>query len=403
MSSEALRVTVVGLNYAPEPTGIAPYTASLARSTVAGGHEVTVICSHPHYPQWRRDDSALTDFETAGVRVERRTHYIPSSPRGLRRLWSEVSFGMTSTLARWRSPEVLVIVSPALFASVIAMVRARLVSRVRTIVWVQDLYSQGLAETGEGRGPILKIAHVLESWTLRGADGIVAIHPAMADRMVSDLKVDRDLIDIIPNWTHITPADVSRAEARRRLGWDPHGFIALHAGNMGAKQGLDNVVAAAREASDQGVEVSFVLLGDGSDRARLEELGHGIESLTFVAPLSGDDFPFALAAADALIVNEAPGVKEMAAPSKLTSYFAAGRPVAAAVASDGVVASIMAESQAGLVVGNEDPKELLVALDGLRADLRLQEQYGDAARSYWTNRLSASAALTAWKTIIEKC
>ena len=51
-----MRILIIGVNYAPEPTGNAPYTTALARSLARRGHEVHVLTSYPHYPQWRVPD-----------------------------------------------------------------------------------------------------------------------------------------------------------------------------------------------------------------------------------------------------------------------------------------------------------------------------------------------------------
>ena len=47
-----LDVRVLGLNFAPEPTGIAPYTTGLAGFLADAGHRVHVVTGQPHYPQW---------------------------------------------------------------------------------------------------------------------------------------------------------------------------------------------------------------------------------------------------------------------------------------------------------------------------------------------------------------
>ena len=65
----------------------------------------------------------------------------------------------------------------------------------------------------------------------------------------------------------------------------------------------------------------------GSQREQLAARGAGVERLTFAAPLPDGEFEAALAAADVLLLHEKPGVVEMSVPSKLTSYFTAGRPV----------------------------------------------------------------------------
>jgi colanic acid biosynthesis glycosyl transferase WcaI len=72
---------VVGLNYAPEPTGIAPYTSALSEGLAARGHEVRVLTAMPHYREWRIRDgyAGWTRGERLnGVRVQRLRHQIPS-------------------------------------------------------------------------------------------------------------------------------------------------------------------------------------------------------------------------------------------------------------------------------------------------------------------------------------
>ena len=48
-----MKLLVLGLNYTPEPVGIAPFTTGLAEGMAARGHTVTVVAGQPYYPQWR--------------------------------------------------------------------------------------------------------------------------------------------------------------------------------------------------------------------------------------------------------------------------------------------------------------------------------------------------------------
>lgn len=399
----ASRVSIVGLNYAPEPTGNAPYTTGLARHLAGSGANTTVITGFPHYPQWRRDP-AYKGFHSAaihrGVRLVRLWHWIPRPPRGWRRLLSEFSFGFHAIATRWHRPQAVVLVSPALFASALCMLRLMVSSRALRVVWVQDLYSQGMAETGEGGGFATVVARRVESWVLRRAHRVVAIHEAMRARMVADLGVEGSRIAIIPNWGHITPSALDQIAAREILGWDPDARIALHAGNMGRKQGLGNVVGAATLASERRVDILFVLLGDGAERSALEKRSRGLSTIAFVDPLPEALFPIALAAADILLVNELPGVREMAVPSKLTSYFAARRPVLFATASDGTVADVATAAQAGPVVPNGDPGGLLAAASSLLANPSECSRLGTNAYEYWKAELSLGAALLRWDEVL---
>ncbi len=173
MAGEAtpLKVTIIGINYTPEPTGIAPYTTGLARGLVERGHGVKVLTGYPHYPWWEVPDE-YTGFTTSevldGVSVTRLRHYVPRRPSTLRRAVMELTFGLRSAFARWGRPDVLLLVSPALISARIALWRAR-ASKIPTVTWVQDIYTLGLVQTG-GTSAISSLSTALRSHYSRDLD-----------------------------------------------------------------------------------------------------------------------------------------------------------------------------------------------------------------------------------------
>ncbi|GAA4823341.1 glycosyltransferase family 4 protein [Actinomycetospora corticicola] len=374
-----LRVSILGLNYAPEPTGIAPYTTGLARFLAEAGHDVHVVTGLPHYPHWQVDPAyrgRLVEERDGDVRITRVAHPVPANPVGPGRIAMEAAFAARATRVvtggRTR-PDVVIAVSPALL-SVAAAATLRRPGRTALGVIPQDLYGHALAETRLGSGRTAAAAAALERRLLARADGVVAIHGRFRSSIAA-LGVDEDRITTIRNWTHVPtaprhPSDL--AAVRSELGWRDDEIIALHAGNMGAKQGLENVVEAARRADQDGAPVRFVLLGHGSRRDRLRALAQGIRRIQFLDPLPTERFIDALAAADVLVLNEQAGIAEMCVPSKLTSYFAAGRPVVAATNALSAASAEIAASRAGVTVEPGSPVALLDAV----VDTRLQP--GDA-------------------------
>jgi hypothetical protein len=89
---------------------------------------------------------------------------------------------------------------------------------------------------------------------------------------------------------------------------------------------------------------------DGNQRATLDATGAGIRALEFLPLVSEEEFPAALGAADVLLVDERPGVAQMAVPSKLTFYFSSGKPILAATDTTGFTAGELAASGAGVCV-----------------------------------------------------
>lgn len=398
-----MNIAVVGLNYAPEPTGIAPYTTGLAEALAADGHEVRVITAHPHYPEWRIRPGYgqwRRSERIGGVHVRRVRHAIPARPGGASRAWSEASFGLQAATSGWGRPNAVLLVSPALIASAMVQLRAR-AAGIPVIAWVQDLYALGLDELakGEGGGAAARGIAGIEGRFLRAASAVAVIHDRFAETVVTRHGVPRERVAVVRNWSHLAEAPASdRGAMRERLGWADGERIVLHAGNMGVKQGLENVVEAARLADRAGAPVRFVLLGHGNRRAALETAARGIRRLEFRDPLPDDEFRAALAAADILLVNELPSMAEAAVPSKLTSYFAAGRPVIAAGSAHGTTAAELAAAGAGVRVDAGSPPALLGAV--LALDDAAARRYGDAGRAYAAAALGRDTAVDGFRELL---
>ena len=107
-----------------------------------------------------------------------------------------------------------------------------------------------------------------------------------------------------------------------------------------------------------------------------------------------------LAAADVLLLHERPGVVELCVPSKLTSYFAAGRPVLAGTNVRSAAAHEVEVSGAGTVVEPGDPAVLLAGLRSLVA-LRSLDEMGRRGQTYARERLSEEVALDAYRIWVD--
>lgn len=311
----------------------------------------------------------------------------------------EIAFGVQVLTSRWHCPDVVICVTPALLATAMAVARTRL-SRRRpaTGVLVQDIYSRGIEETGAASGLTARALRALESWTVRRADGVSVIHDGFHLDMTTQLGVAPERARVIRNWTHIDAPDPSASAAFRALyGWRSDEVVVLHAGNMGYKQGLENVVAAGVLAAQQDVAVRFVLMGDGNQREALQSEADGVTAVQFIPPVSDEEFSAALGAADVLLVNERPGIAQMSVPSKLTSYFRSGKPILAAVDGAGLAAQEVLAAEAGVCVPADRPDLLVAEALRLGSDAGLAEKLGEAGRRYSGELLSEQRALESYE------
>jgi colanic acid biosynthesis glycosyl transferase WcaI len=400
------RILIFGVNYWPEQLGIAPYTTGLAEHLAATGNEVTVVTGFPHYPEWKlahsdRRRRAATE-KINGVRVERRRHFVPPTPSATNRGLYEVTFlahGLESL--RLARPDVILGVSPSVSgASLAAAASARF--RAPFGIWFQDLTGRAASQSGiPGGARVARLADRLEATSARRASAVGIIADGFRPHL-ERLGVLPDHIRKVRNWSHITAPTLPRSEARRRFGLPEDAFICLHAGNMGQKQGLENIVEAARLVASQPDAPFFVLQGDGNTRAALVRQAEGLINVRFLPPQPDADFPNALAAADVLLVNQKPTVTDMCLPGKLTSYFAANRPVVAAVNDSSETAIELRRANAGLIVPAGQPRALLEALATIRANPPTGAELAANGLHLAHTELSASAALAILERFVDE-
>ena len=399
-----MRATLICLHYPPEPSGNAPYSGALAEGLAERGVDVHVVTGLPHYPQWRIYDGFEKKSGTElrnGVPVTRRRHPVPANPGLISRLGMELVFGLRALAAHWHKPDVVILLSPALFSSIVVAFRAAL-SRRPVIVWVQDFYSLGAAETGQAGALHSRILATAERFLFSRARALVVIHERFKRSVVTHFQINPDKVLVIRNWSHIDElsgiSPESRAEMRRRFGWPDDVTVVLHAGNMGTKQGLVNVVEAARVAHRDNNPLLFVLMGDGNQRATLEAMATG--HLKFVDPVSQKLFTAVLGAADILMVNERRGVKDMSVPSKLTSYFATSRPVIAATDVGSVTAEEIELSGAGIRVDADRPELIVKAAMELRTNSEMACALGRKGLEFRRSHLTADASLDSFHKLL---
>lgn len=397
LNEVSLRLLVIGINYAPEHAGIAPYTTQVCEHMAAQGHKVYVLSGIPSYPSWEVSREykwrLAVEEERDGLQVRRLRHYVPARQTAIRRGLYEMTYGVHVLLDRlpWR-PDVIFAVTPSLLGACAGAIMASRMN-VPLGIWVQDLMGLAAKESGvSGGGRVADLTYRVERWVLRRGQRVIVINEAFRCQLITS-GIPAGRVTLVPNWAHVRNPKRERSKMRAELGWPDDEFIVLHTGNMGNKQGLENAVRAARLADIHALRVRFVLLGDGSQRSRLEQAGQGVERLQFLDPVCDEIYAEVLSAADALLINERETVFNMSLPSKLTSYFAAGRPVIAAVSRDGTTARELLRAQAGMVAEPNNPKELLETALALMLDPDTNSKYAVNARLYARRNLEKSASL----------
>ena len=327
-----MKVLLYGINYAPELTGIGKYSGEMGAWLAAQGHEVTVVTAPPYYPEWKRHEGysrwRVTKASELGVEVYRCPLYVPPQPTSLKRLLHLLSFAFTSSfvlfrLLRWR-PDLLVLVVPTLFCALPALLYGR-ITGTKLLLHVQDYEVDALFGLGMARpGPLASFAYACERFLLRRFDQVSTISTGMLARAKAKGVPDHKLV-FFPNWSEVQRFQgVTRSpELLARLGVGEDRRVVLYAGNMGEKQGLEQVIEAAGQWQDE-PSVVFLLVGEGSGRTRLQAMAQGLPNVVFAPLQPYEDLPALLASADVHLVVQKRGAADAVLPSKLTNILAVG-------------------------------------------------------------------------------
>ena len=383
-----MRILIVSQYFWPENFPI----NDLARGLRQKGHAITVLTGMPNYPEGR----FYSGYSAFPIRIVRHEGIkivrVPMVPKGsgnavrmLLYYWSlalaacllvPVFFRKKVDLAFVYQPSPITVGLPALVL--------KATEQTPVWIWVQDLWPETLAGTGMVRSVfVLKLTDLLVRWIYSNCDRVLVQSQEFVPRMLKK-GVPRERIRFFPNSAPelYKPTVVESDASERNL--MPQGFRVLFAGNIGRAQDIPVILSAA-EKLRQERGLHWVILGDGPMRSWAEERirARGLEkTVHLLGRFPEQAMPSFFSLADALLVTlKKDPVFAITIPSKLQSYLACGKPIAAAL--DGEGSRVVNESGGGIAVpaGDADAlAEIVMKMYGMpKSDL---ERMGRLSREY---------------------
>jgi glycosyltransferase involved in cell wall biosynthesis len=387
-------VRVVLLTHYFHPEVGAPQTRllELAGALADRGHEVTVVTGFPNYP----DGVIQPRYRGRRFQVERlgklrivRTAVYPAPNRGVgRRLLNHASFALTALVgaARAGDADVLIAETPPLFAAASGVAVATL-KRTPLLLNVADLWPDAAIEFGALRnGTVIRAARALERFAYRHARAIAVPTPGL-QRVLLERGYRAERLIVVPHG--VDPARFPLEDGAR-----PVPGRVVYCGTIGMGHAVGTLIEAARmlEQADGGHEI--VIVGDGAERAELEERARqlGLRSVTFAGRLPRGELPELLASADVAVATQRdlPLLAD-ALSTKVLEYMAAARPVVAA--ASGWTAEVITRADAGVVCPPERPDALAEALARVTADPERARTMGLNGRRYVEANLTRRIAV----------
>ena len=343
----------------------------LAREWVRAGHRVQIVAASYSHVRSRQPDmsaspggGAVLDETLDGIayRWLPTPAYTGNGIGRVKNIWAFLSrlWRESKALVREFAPDVVIASSTYPMDFWVARRIARL-ARAKLVYEVHDLWPASPIELSglSPRHPFIVMCQKAENDAYRDADLVVSMLPKVAAHMRSH-GLDLRKLHIVPNgiapddWQRVpaplAPELAGRLAALRAMGRTIVGY----AGSHGLPNALDVLLDAA--ALLQHAPVSFVLVGDGHEKARLAQRVRD-EALVHVEmwrPIPKAQIPALLHSFDIAYIGwqRLPIYRFGIAPNKLMDYMMAARAVLHSVDAGN---DPVAEAGCGLTVAPESP------------------------------------------------
>jgi lipopolysaccharide/colanic/teichoic acid biosynthesis glycosyltransferase len=391
--------------FEPEPILKGIYFAKLLR---AQGHDVQVVTGFPNYPggklypgyrlTWLRRE-IMDD-----IPIDRLPLYPSHSRSAIGRTLNYISFALSLTIYGLfiaRRPDVMYVYHPPLTVGLAAAV-VSVVRRIPFVFAIHDMWPDTLAASGMvSNRVVLRVTGRLCHWVYARADRLIVVSPGFRRNLV-EKGIPPSKVDVIYNW----PNEVE-AQPRGESDLTPFAlegrFNIVYAGNIGAAQGLETVLHAAKIVERVAPSVQFVLVGEGIEVERLRAVAAklGTQSVRIMPRVPPSQIGDLLAAADVLLVHlkDTP-LFRITIPAKTQFYLAMGKPILMGVRGD--AADLIEQSGAGILVKPEDAKALAAGALELAAQSKTElADMGARGRAFYERELSAAQGVPATLAILD--
>jgi colanic acid biosynthesis glycosyl transferase WcaI len=398
-TADALLITQY---YRPEPIGSGPFCADLAEWITQNGRHVTVLTSFPHYPTpniFAATRGAHPTREVInGVGVQRLHNWIPRRATALRRITSEGHFLLLGLLAiltrRARRTDLILSLCPSILSVALgAIAKPRNGHHVALVHDIQSGLASGLGMVRSQN--LLRAMRWCERSVLNRVDRIVVLSHEMKQQLRA-IGV-RPPIDVVPIWVD---ADRIRPISRATNGR----VTVLYSGNLGRKQGLDQIIALAAELQGCRADIDIVVRGEGGEANRLasEIAARGLTNIRMAKLMPQDSLSDALAVGDIHLVPQDPDAADFAVPSKIFNIMAAGRPFVATARPNTALWRLCGESKGFVCVPPNDSRAFAAAVLQLAGDPELRAALGARGRQFVERHQSKPDVLSHLLSLIDE-
>ncbi|MFZ3103068.1 MAG: glycosyltransferase family 4 protein [Desulfitobacteriaceae bacterium] len=397
-----MRILMLTQYFMPETGAAQVRLFEVAKAIKAQGHQIEVVTAFPNYPTGVIPPEYRGKFfmkdSLDGIPLYRTWIYPVQRGHLWKRLLNYFSFVLSACYGILKAgpADYIFVESPPIFIGFTTLF-ARAVKRAKVIFNISDLWPESAISLGLVKNKLfIGLTRVLERHMYKVAWRI----SAQTEGIIQSLRqrgIAADKLVFLPNGVdpELFKPGLPDQELAQRLQVQNKTVI-LYAGTIGYASGLEVALQAAARLRDN-PEIVFLLVGDGTEKPRLEKLAAemqlpNVRWMPFQA-LTEIVRYYNLATLNLVTLRRyklAEGVR----PSKLFPGLASAKPVI--YVGEGEGARVMRESGGGIVIPPEDPERLAKTILELIANPEQCQAMGQRGRNYVIKHYTWRVLVAKW-------
>ncbi|MDR3587456.1 MAG: glycosyltransferase family 4 protein [Desulfosporosinus sp.] len=398
-----MRILMLTQYFYPENGAAQVRLLEVAKAIKEHGHDIEVVTAFPNYP------SGVIPAEYQGKFFMKDSHaqipiyrtWIYPVQRGKiwKRLLNYFSFVFSAFygVVKAGKADYIFVESPPLFIG-FTVFFAKWVKGAKVILNISDLWPESAVSLGlVTNRSVIALTERLErsmyktAWRISAqTEGIIK---SLKDRGIPETK-----LVFLPNGVNpdlFAPQAPDKAlQQKLKL---KNKFVILYAGTMGYAHGLEVALQAAKKLENVAPEVVFLLVGDGSEKPRLQTMAQELQlaNVRWVdfQPITEMKRYYSLASLTLSTLRRYK-LSEGVRPSKVFPGLASAKPLI--YVGEGEGAKIVVDSGGGIVLPPEEPELLAQAILELKKDPERCRKMGKLGREFVSLHYSWSSIVARW-------
>jgi len=239
----------------------------------------------------------------------------------------------------------------------------------------------------------LGIYNHLDRMVLKKFNALAAVSDAVAHRLLA-FGVPTEKIKTIANGIDVTAFE--RAQPLPLLKAEDGTVVGIVA-RLDLQKGFEYLLRAARDLCKTTPDLKIVIVGEGPDREKIEEMieQYGLQSNVILAGQQSN-MPAVYAAMDIFVL---PSLNE-GLPMTVLEAMAASKPVIASRV--GAIPSVIKDGENGLLVAAKDSEGLRNAIASLLSDPERRRRLGDQAHAWVSQNYTSEAMALKYREMYEE-